>query len=303
MLSMRPSLDCIAADYPDAELCGLAGDMSVCIGTLGAVWSAEAEEHASDFKTGKKILSKAKTEVQQILTPVEEERDEVINKDKSVLLVEEIDDNIPSVLSPFQGALRDLKATVVPTRGHALIVLTRLISSRDEETLTNSSFLLDQFKESLSHGDSYVYLPTINALVALALSSAQHFSETVVQTICQEYAGLGGRPDTSAGCQYDRQTGQLGVRPPLANTQEHSVEVRMKLGEALVKVCRELRDMLPHYLEDIVASLLTTVRDAEPLLRASSLSNIAEICSVGTLKFTSLITEVRIVRIGKMKLT
>ena len=271
----------------------MASDMSICIGTLGTVWSDEVEECASDFKTGKKILNKAKTEVQQILTHGKKERglEDVTSKSLPLLLVEEGDGEHATVLSSFQSALRDLKKNVVPVRGHALIALTKLISSRDEETLTKSPFLLDKFKENLCHTDSYVYLPAINGLVALALSSAQTFSEIVVRTLCQEYGGLAGRPDPSAGCQYDRETGQQGGRP-LANTSRHTMEVRMKLGEALVKVFRELRDMLPHYLEDIVASLLTTVRDAEPLLRASSLSNIAEIYSVGTMIFTPSIFEV-----------
>ncbi len=67
----------------------------------------------------------------------------------------------------------------------------------------------------------------------------------------------------------------------------------MKIGEALVRVFMELQDMLPHYLEDIVAALMTTVRYPEPLLRASSLSNIAEVCSVGKVVLTSITTEVR----------
>ena len=295
LTSMRSSLDYIAANYPDTELCGMARDLSMCIATLGAVWSAEAKEHASDFKSGKKILKKARNEVEQILIHNEEERDSEVrsslNTSFSVRATMANSDG-QTILSPFQCALTDLKDPLVPMRGHALFALTKLISSRDEETLSNSSFLLDCFRANLCHDDSYVYLAAINALVALALSSAQTFSANVVRTLCQEYASLTGRPDPSAGCKYDRLTGQLKRRPPPASTSGHSVEVRMKLGEALVRVLGGLQDMLPHYLDDVIASLLMTVRDAEPLLRASSLSNIAEICSMGKLASTPSITEV-----------
>ena len=192
----------------------------------------------------------------------------------------------------------------MPVRGHNLIILTKLITSRDPEAVDNSSTLLRVFKESLPHSDSYVYLPAINGLVALALS-APPAAGIAVTTLCQEYAGLTRRPGqrcdpSGISGTHDGPTEQLETGARLfgeASVRRGSldVETRMKLGEALVKVSQEMQDMLPYYLGDIVAALLTVVKDPEPLMRASSLSNLAEICGAGRMVLASVITEVHVV--------
>ena len=270
-------------------------------------------------------------------------------------------------LSSFRVALNELTDPLIPVRGHGLIVLTQLVKSKDVETLHNAGILMQVFRENLSHSDSYVYLPAINGLVALALS-VPSVAEMALTTLCQEYACLSGRPQAQLRSKYNTDTGQLvsdtpliqtagdtplsqtsEARPliqtteatpliqtseatplsqtteamPLIQTTEDTpliqseatpliqtkaapliqteatplqrsldVETRLKLGEALVRVSHELQDMLPCYLEDILAALLTTVRDTDPMLRVSSLTNIAEICAAGKLGLTSVVNEV-----------
>ena len=284
-------MDQIAAGYPDTELCGLAGDISICIATLGAVWSAEAESHAMDFKAGgKKMVKQVKADVQQTLEQVG--KDEHV--EEAAAGVQSVKDTCGDVVSSssYHNALKDSRASIVPVRGHGLIALTRLMYAKDKETLSNASSLLDQFQRNLGHSDSYVYLAAINALVALALSTPQTCSEKVLTTLCQEYANLSCRPDRAAGLLYDKDTGQRRKPMVLNVTPNHGIEVRMKLGETLVKIFQKLSEMLPHYLDDIVASLLTTVKDNEPLLRASSFSNIAELCSLNREMVDHLLTEV-----------
>lgn len=194
----------------------------------------------------------------------------------------------------LQATLEQLKDPLIPVRGHALIALTQLINSKDEEAMRNTTTLLRVFKENLCHSDSYLYLAAINGLVALALASPST-SETVLTTLCQEYASLSGRPNPTARSKYDKATGMLRARENETSARSSKpldIETRMKLGEALVRVCKELQALLPHYLEDVVASLLTAVKDPEPLIRASSLSNLAQVCSVGQVVLTSVATEV-----------
>ena len=45
-------LETISTRYPDPELSALAGDLRVCIATLGAVWSAELREAAEGGRGG-----------------------------------------------------------------------------------------------------------------------------------------------------------------------------------------------------------------------------------------------------------
>lgn len=73
---------------------------------------------------------------------------------------------------------------------------------------------------------------------------------------------------------------------------QHSVEVRMKLGEALVKVARACGELLPRYLEEILASIFSNVKDPDPFIRASSLSNLADVCACVKFSFGQIQNEV-----------
>jgi len=255
---------------------------------MGAVWSAEAKTHASEFKVGKKKMSKeVKDELSQSLLKKEltKNTDRYVNSKGMVA----------SSTSPsrYKDALKDLTDSVIPIQGHGLLALTKLIYTRDEETLSNAFFLFDQLRLCLRHSDSYIYLGAINALVALALSTPQACSEKVLKSLCQEYSNLSGRP-IHLSSQHDiKDTGKYETYLSFeSSTLQSDVEVRIKLGETLVKIYRELSEMLPHYSDDIIAALLVTVKDEEPLLQASSLSNIAEIFSVGLPVLSTLLPEV-----------
>ena len=72
----------------------------------------------------------------------------------------------------------------------------------------------------------------------------------------------------------------------------HSVEVRMKLGEALVKVARTCGELLPQYLDEILASIFSNVKDPDLFIRASSLSNLADVCASVKFSFGQIQNEV-----------
>ena len=276
---MLSSLQTLSTMCPDPELCQLAGDLHICIGTLGAVWSDSTQTQASNFMTGK-TLHEMKEHLPQSR--------EHTNPPHAGGSLEAGQD---SKLSPFQEAVSQLQDQQIPVQGHALILLTHLLRAKDQETLHNSETLFSLFKQYLTHSDSYLYLASINGLVELALST-QPSAGNIISTLCQEYSCLAGEPNAKARAMYDQDTGQPLRSPSPPPSKLPAVETRMKIGEALVKICSELGDMLPHYLEEIVASLLTGVRDPEPLIRASSLSNLAVVCSSGRAVLSSVIVEV-----------
>ena len=276
LTSMMQSLSTISDKYPDLELCKLAGDISVCIGTLGAVWSTEMKECAASFKSGENQVYKNQNTKAKVF-PINTSSSRNIKADDGI--------------SKLQASLQDLKDPMIPVRGQALMTLSKLVEVKDPEAMSNVSTLLEVFKENLCHSDSFVYLAAIKGMVSLALSTSS-VTQHVTETLCQEYASLSGRPNPKAQLKYDQETGVLRDKNSM-KIKEVSLETRMKLGEALMRVFQELQDnMLPQYLNDIVASLLTTVRDPDPILRASSLSNIAEICGSGKFNLTTIITEV-----------
>ena len=293
---MLESLEIISTGYPEPELSALTGDLRMCIATLGAAWTAEMKEWAHGKKMGpgvtKKVLIGLKQELQ---TTGKEDRNEVpIHACVSQLPTpEETDNEIKQ--SPYQQAIIEAQDTEIPVKGHGLASLARLVETGDKEALTDSVTLIEMFRDSFQHPDSYVYLPAITGLVALA--SKQPIK--VLTVLCEGYAMFS--KSCSVKNKVDSETGKLKVqseRHQLVDqnkqieTGEASLELRLKLGEALVRVCRECGEMLPHYSDMLLAAVLCNVRDPHPLIRASALSNLAEICRLLSHSFGNVHHEV-----------
>lgn len=187
--------------------------------------------------------------------------------------------------SAFHQALKDTKDPLVPVRGHGLLALARLIKQKDPNTLANAESLLVVFRENLGHPDSYIYLAAIEGVVALACVDLRK----TLPVLCQEYAQLS---DSHPG--FDKVTGQLRERDgqPQARSPSCSFQVRVKLGEALVRVVRDCGEVLPHYSATILAAILVNVRDPDPLIRASSLSTLADLCPLMQFSFAQIQNEV-----------
>ena len=339
---MLSPLETIASHYPDSELASLAGDLRICMATLGAVWSEEMRGKADEMKsegtfTEKvKLAAKLKGKRDSELSGGDSERERKSPSSKAKSMVEvlkEEGEKSPKVGSisetsgtktpkkkvsgthsadtqqgefervtgrvkeSFQQALKDTCDPLIPVQGHGLISLTRLVMDKDTETLSNAHQVLSVFQKHLGHPDTYVYLAAINGLVALVSITAHR--DKVFATLCQEYALLSGPPVSAkeASLRVNKETGQLRNGGDLkksdgssehgskcsnkgAKSVERSSELRMKLGEALVRAARETNELIPHYMEQIMATVLSNARDPDPLIRASSLSNLAEVASL-----------------------
>ncbi|KAJ8042495.1 Transport and Golgi organization protein 6-like [Holothuria leucospilota] len=158
----------------------------------------------------------------------------------------------------FDQAFEELFDPLVPVRGHALIALSRLLQQKDAKALQKQETLLNLFLEHLAHEDSYIYLTAVNALVSLA----DRFPEQVITCLCDEYS-------------LDKEN---------KSKVKRTVETRLKLGEALVKATRSLGEMAPHYSKPLLNAFLSRTHDEDGDIRASSLSNLGEICQL--LKFS-----------------
>ena len=317
-------LEALATGYPDAELSALAGDLKVCVATLGAVWSAEVREAAEGGKGGMadKVLSGLQRDRDGLERKgLQQDRDglerkgakssaasvEVGSRGKRKL-VEEIPEASPldchtapvqtasqrvengkkqtedSPQTAFQRALAEAQDPEIPVKGHGLASLAKLIKAGDGQASANSLSLLGVFKETLHHTDSYVYLAAISGLVALA---SKHPRE-VLETLCREYAMFSDSCSSKVAGRVDKETGQLRRssgsqkhsrgRDAGQTSKEASLEFRLKLGEALVHAARGCGELLPHYADTLLAAVLSSARDPHPLVRASALSSLAEIC-------------------------
>ena len=106
----------------------------------------------------------------------------------------------------FQQGLTEVCDPMVEVKGHGLIRLSRLIESKHSEVESSREMLLTLFIENLSHSDSYVYLNAVRGLSSLALL----YPEVCLQTVIDAYVA------------------------------QANVEVKLKVGEVLVKVSKQL---------------------------------------------------------------
>ncbi|CAI8007257.1 Transport and Golgi organization protein 6 homolog [Geodia barretti] len=203
------ALEIVSTGYPDMELAALAGDLRVCIATLGAVWSGEMREMAEGRKGG--VRDRAVAELQresedaQLVSQRASDNSarELAENEKPVRkLIQEIPETNSKCTSSqqqeeineeegggenssrFQKAMVETQDPAIPVKGHGLSSLARLVTSGDRETLAHSERLLQIFRDALSHSDSYIYLPAIGGLVGLASREPQK----VLTILCEGYA-------------------------------------------------------------------------------------------------------------------
>ncbi|KAJ8975423.1 hypothetical protein NQ317_018932, partial [Molorchus minor] len=152
---------------------------------------------------------------------------------------------------------------LLPVRGHGLMNLTKLVKNKDTSVVERKQYVLNIFQQNLKNQDSYIYLSAIDGLAAMA----DIFPDTIINILCEEFSD------------YSRN-----------NDDGH--EVRMKVGESLVRVTKLLGEMAPKYKSLLLNTFLIGAKDKDHLIRASSLSNLGEICRVLGYKLGTIATEV-----------
>lgn len=172
------------------------------------------------------------------------------NKTHNGIVTLSTDDETGSVGS-FQQILKDLSDPLVPVKGHALIVLKRLINGRDEYILKEYNFILKTIRKLLEHEDSYIYGAAVNCLQALARIKGE-----TIPKIIEDYG----------------------------NTNQLSIKVRLKLGESVQKIVSDLFEMLPLYKNKLLPLLVNMLSEDVDVIKVSSLSILADCCRI--LKFS-----------------
>ncbi|NXR49745.1 TNG6 protein, partial [Hippolais icterina] len=152
-----------------------------------------------------------------------------------------------------------------PSRAAALRRLASLVTQRDLEALRLQEKLLQVFLENVQHEDAFVYL---SAIQGIALLSSE-YPERILPVLLAQYE-----------C-------------PAWGTEDAMAAVtRMKLGEVLMRVTWALGDMVFQHREPLIRAFLRGARDPDSALRASSLSNLGELCQHLGFQLGSIIQEV-----------
>uniref|UniRef100_A0A8C3NNY4 Transport and golgi organization 6 homolog n=1 Tax=Cyanoderma ruficeps TaxID=181631 RepID=A0A8C3NNY4_9PASS len=152
-----------------------------------------------------------------------------------------------------------------PSRAAALRRLASLVTQRDPEALRIQEKLLQVFLENVQHEDAFVYL---SAIQGIALLSSEYPERILPVLLAQYECPAQGTEDTMAAV------------------------TRMKLGEVLMRVTRALGDMVFQHREPLIRAFLRGARDPDSALRASSLSNLGELCQHLGFQLGSIIQEV-----------
>ncbi|XP_073419547.1 transport and Golgi organization protein 6 homolog isoform X2 [Dendrobates tinctorius] len=154
-------------------------------------------------------------------------------------------------LQHIQGILNSAQDSDVPTRAAGLRSLTRLLEQRHPQVLEMREQVMPLFLGNLEHGDPFVYLSAIQGIAVLSGDIPERLLPILLS-------------------QYERTVSLAGKTP--------SSETRMKVGEALMRCTRTLGDMVLQHKDSLIHAFLRGCRDPDKSIRASSLSNLGELC-------------------------
>ncbi|KAI6651478.1 hypothetical protein LOD99_5086 [Oopsacas minuta] len=237
---LLPYLEEMGERFPDELLRAQSADLRICIATCGAVWS---DLLATSSSTNKSVYATGNEDMTE-------------STDKG---------------SNFSEALSHSLDPMLPIRANGIQQLSKLIYKRDEEALSKADQLFKLFKENLRSEDSYLYLAAISGIASLSYVRPRE----VLSDISAQFAAF--TQQATAPLIEEISNDKPNYKPTHTNTL-NSVEFRIKLGEVLIRAARESGELFPHYGDVILRALLTGVRDRDPMVRASALSNLSECC-------------------------
>ncbi|XP_022106681.1 transport and Golgi organization protein 6 homolog isoform X2 [Acanthaster planci] len=304
LMDLLPSLERISNEHPVEPLQRTATDLRIAIATHGAVWAESMKEATEKLRSSRTFEETATNMLKERSKTADERREASCGRsmqnqpeDADVVAKATVDvdaykvagasqpvdqptphdpqsskaatqqtssnvqgDDDTPLSKDFDEAFQDLFDPLLPTRGHALRALGKLLLAGDPKAIQKQEMLVGIFEENLSHEDSYIYLSAIQALSCVA----DVFPDRVIPHLCQEFVA----------CQ---QEDGIKKRP------RRTVETRVKLGETLVRATRRLGELVPRYGKVLLGAFLHGAQDTDAVMRASSLSNLADVCRL--LKF------------------
>uniref|UniRef100_H2RPL6 Transport and golgi organization 6 homolog (Drosophila) n=1 Tax=Takifugu rubripes TaxID=31033 RepID=H2RPL6_TAKRU len=153
----------------------------------------------------------------------------------------------------FSDVLLEALDPDVPTRAAALRELTQMVQHKRPEALQAQEEILNLFLKNVEHEDSFIYLSAIQGLAVLA----DLHPEPILKRLLQDF--------------------QRGSSSPAAD-HGRSLEIRLKMGEVLMRASSALGDLTPHLGYPLVGVFLQGTKDPDQSIRASSLANLGALC-------------------------
>ncbi|XP_006820404.1 transport and Golgi organization protein 6 homolog [Saccoglossus kowalevskii] len=254
-----PILGKLAATFDEPLIKEMTTDLQIAIATHGVMklnTSCDTVKGAKPERNGQQKVLRKKDNLSDEASQEDESSPPSVKKSdvKSACQETRHDEYVN-----FDTVFTELKDPLLPVRAHAIRKITKLLDRKDEQALKMKESLLDVFQENLHSDDSYMYLSVIQGLVALVDVNTQ----PVMALLCQEY-----------------------------RSDKNSVEMRLKIGEALMRASQRIGAMLPVYTKQLIGVLLSGAKEDCSDIRSSSLSNLAELCYVLKAAISSVIHEI-----------
>ncbi|XP_018412834.1 PREDICTED: transport and Golgi organization protein 6 homolog [Nanorana parkeri] len=174
-------------------------------------------------------------------------------------------DHVTSDTLDIQELLKSATDNIVPTRAAALRTLTRLLELRHPKVIEHREQVMQLFLYNLEQEDSFVYLSAIQGVAVLS----GDVPDRILPILLAQYGNAGSSKNKTL-----------------------SSETRMKVGEALMRCTRMLGDMIIPHKDALFHAFLRGSRDSDSSLRASSLSNLGELCKQLQFSLGSVVYEV-----------
>uniref|UniRef100_A0A8C4X7P0 Transport and golgi organization 6 homolog n=1 Tax=Erpetoichthys calabaricus TaxID=27687 RepID=A0A8C4X7P0_ERPCA len=251
-----PLLQDISDHHHEVIIQELASDLRITIATHGA-FTPETVTHAAH----RTINQKGQEQLKEQTVIKESSFPDKQSKIKQDIPINLVGTNCNNDQSKDHGNCEDEKLVSecileavhpdIPTRATALRQLTQMIKSKNAEAVNCEEKILLVFLENLEHEDSFVYLSAIQGLAVLA----DMFPKIILQKLLDEYQKC--TQDSRKAC-------------PL--------ETKLKIAEVLMRSTRALGELTPYYGGALIHAFLRGTRDEDSTVRASSLSNIGELC-------------------------
>uniref|UniRef100_A0A1A8J4T5 Transport and golgi organization 6 homolog n=1 Tax=Nothobranchius kuhntae TaxID=321403 RepID=A0A1A8J4T5_NOTKU len=261
MSRLLPPLETVSLQHPDALIQELASNLRAVIATHGAYRPENLTAAAGRFSRNAETKPKKKKEVESETDtpeiPVSSSRFLPASSQKpsptGTVGRSSADVPYPPDNKPLSDWLLEACDPDVPTRAFALRILTQMVQRRDPKLIQAQEKVLTLFMENLEHEDSFVYLSAIQGLAVLADS----YPDRILERLLKDF--------------------QHGPSLP-SSKRERSLESRLKVGEVLMRASRAMGELAPHLGRPLVGVFLQGTRDVDQSVRASSLSNLGEIC-------------------------
>ncbi|CAH8588262.1 unnamed protein product [Schistosoma turkestanicum] len=168
--------------------------------------------------------------------------------------------NDPTLKTIFE----ELHDPLIPVQGHALIMLGRLLESKDPCILGNEQLIFKVLAKHLAHTDSYIYLNAIRCLSAMGCM----LTDEVLNLLLNQF---------SKSIQTTKEPANSIGTTVINTTGDYDIEYNLKLAESIMRVLSNLGEIAPKYRTEVFNSFVLGCKAPEELIRAACLSNIAEL--------------------------